>query len=244
MTGTFIPQEEWDANYRVASLQVAAEGDPLRRWITRHASGRPGACLELGCFPGRFLAVLGELGWELNGVDLTPRVEVDLPAWLEARGHRVGTFSRTDAFLLEPRRRYDLVCSFGLIEHFEDWEALLRAHARLVAPGGLLLVSAPNFRGGLQGVVHRLLDQENLRKHNVASMDPARWRSIAVEEGLEVLEAGGLGRFECWFGPQRRGWAARKAAKLLSRSGGWLGRLLPADDLRFAPHCAIAARRP
>ena len=244
MKDVLLPQEEWDANYARHPLVVAPGDDPIRAWLTRHLGGEKGACLEFGCFPGRFLAVLGELGFELHGIDLTPRVETDLPAWLRGLGHRTGTFARGDVFLHEWPRRFEVVCSFGLIEHFAAWEDLFRRHARLVAPGGWLFISTPNFRSGLQGFVHRHLDQENLAKHNVAAMDPDRWRELAREEGLEVVESGGFGSFDCWVGAQRRGLPAKIIVRLLPKIRRWLARILPEGDPRFAPYYGIVARRP
>ena len=223
---------------------VAPEGDPVRTWLTKHLRGVRGAALELGCFPGRFLAVLGEFDFALNGVDLTPRVTTDLPDWLRSLGHRVDTIQQGDVFQQVWDRQFDVVCSFGLIEHFEQWEALWRKHARLVAPGGWLLISTPNFRGGLQGLIHRRLDQENLSKHNMAAMDPLRWRELAREEGLEVIECGAFGEFDCWVANQKRGAFSRLAVKFLRRVKPWLAKILPAGDLRFAPYYGIVARRP
>jgi SAM-dependent methyltransferase len=125
----FCEQRLWDDGYVQAELFVAPPDDLIRRWLQKHVPSGQGSCLELGCFPGRYLAVLGELGYEVNGIDLTPRVEQDLKPWLQRQGYRVGEFIRDDVFTHAFRRRYDIVCSFGLIEHFEDWPGLLRRHA-------------------------------------------------------------------------------------------------------------------
>ena len=75
-----VPQEYWDKGYETLELDIAPKDDTVRRWIELFFSNRgKGRCLEIGCFPGRYLAVFGELGYELNGIDLTPRVESDLP---------------------------------------------------------------------------------------------------------------------------------------------------------------------
>ncbi len=244
-TENLLPQEEWDASYGGYELFVAPESDPIRIWINRHVSDQKrGSCLELGCFPGRFLAVFGEQGFELNGIDLTPRVERELPEWLRQRGFNVGQILRADLFEHKWSRTFDVVCSFGLIEHFLNWQELLRQHARLVAPGGLLLVSTPNFRGGLQGWIHRHFDSVNLEKHHLPAMDPPEWSRIASEEGLIDVENGGLGRFEFWIGGQTRSAPAKVFLKVLSRLQPFLRQVLPANDLRFAPYYGLAARRP
>jgi hypothetical protein len=42
--------------------------------------------LEVGSYPGPFLAALGECGVELNGIDFHPRNSTDLPRWRESQG--------------------------------------------------------------------------------------------------------------------------------------------------------------
>ena len=235
-------QDCWDQAYRDLEYAAAPEDDPLVGWLRRWVPPGDGACLELGCFPGRYLAVLGGLGYELHGVDLTPRVESDFSAWLAGRGCRVGRFARADALSWEPGRRYDLVCSFGLIEHFPDWRPVLRSQARLVAEGGRLVVTAPNFRGALQWLLHRTLDERNLARHNLGSMNAAGWRQEVTALGFEVLFAGYVGSFPFWWGDQPRSRLQRLGLGLVGRAGRWLRRL-PAGGRLWAPHCGLIARK-
>ncbi len=80
----FAEQSVWDEGYAQHEFFVAPKDDALRQWIETHFPRANKSCLELGCFPGRYLAVFGELGYELNGLDLTPRVEQDFSAWLKS----------------------------------------------------------------------------------------------------------------------------------------------------------------
>jgi hypothetical protein len=82
----FVAQSHWDGGYENLALAPATANDPIRRMlgaILPHASL---SCLELGCYPGRYLSVLGALGYELHGVDLTPMVDTKLQFWLSALG--------------------------------------------------------------------------------------------------------------------------------------------------------------
>ncbi len=53
------------------------------------------------------------------------------------------TFLNQDLFLLELEANFDLVCSFGLIEHFLDKKAVLAAHKKFVGPQGMILILVP-----------------------------------------------------------------------------------------------------
>ena len=237
-------QAVWDRSYETHALAAAATDDPLRRWLESRMRGHRGSCLELGCFPGRFLAVMGELGFELHGVDLTPRVATDLVPWLAGRGHRLGRFARADLFRYPYPQRYDVVCSFGVIEHFADWPAFLSHQAGLVAPGGIIVVTAPNFRGFVQRALHRWLDRENYDRHCLAAMRPAAWAAHLAGRGWTVLEHGGLGAFDFWVEPAERGPPARAALWLASTLRRPAARILPADASWCSPYLRLIARRP
>lgn len=239
----FHEQQLWDEGYEKADLFVAPPDDLIRCWLQKHIQPGNGSCLELGCFPGRYLAVLGELGYEVNGIDLTPRVEQDLKPWLQGRGYHVGEFIRDDVFTHSFDRRYDIVCSFGLIEHFEDWPELLRRHAELVAEGGTLIVSTPNFRGGLQWFLHRWCDQENFYRHNLAAMFPDKWAQIAEAEGLEVVEAGCVGTFDFWYGGTQPRNLLQKSVAKTARKLIPLLRKMPFKSPAFAPYFGLIARK-
>ncbi len=62
----------------------------------------------------------------------------------------------------------------------------MEKHLRMVAPGGTLIVSCPNFRYA-QFVFHRLLDPVNLSRHVLAAMDLSRWRQVLTRNGMEIL---------------------------------------------------------
>ncbi len=48
-----------------------------------------------------------------------------------------------DIFELELEEKFDIVCSFGLIEHFEDKSEVLEVHKRYLSEDGLLIIVVP-----------------------------------------------------------------------------------------------------
>lgn len=240
-SSNLYPQDLWNEGYRDLGFRIAPESDQVRRWLEKWAAGRKGSCLEVGCFPGQYLAALGKLGFELNGIDLAPRTDREMVQWLSSCGYKTGAFTREDFFSHDFGRRFDLVYSVGFIEHFTDWRAVLRRQAELVAPGGLLLVNTPNFSRGFQKAFHRLFDRENLERHNLDSMDPGLWAEELRREGFEILDLGFFDEFEFWVGVQKR--------NLLQKLGFWglraarpaLARVIPRGMPGFAPYCVLAA---
>lgn len=237
-------QEQWDRSYERHPFAAAGPEDPLRRWIEERFRGGGGSCLELGCFPGRFLAVFGELGYELHGIDQTPRTATELAPWLADRGHRLGDFVAGDFFQHRFARSYDVVGSFGVIEHYVDWPAFLELQASLVAPGGTMVITAPNFRGWLQRGIHRWLDRPNYERHCLDAMRPEGWAEWLAHRGWEVREHGGLGAFEYWVEPGERGAWERAGLRFVDRLQGPLRRLAPAGARWCCPYLGLIARRP
>jgi len=52
------------------------------------------------------------------------------------------------------------VYSLGLIEHFHDSTEIVKAHARLVKPGGYLVIAVPNIQKAFYGWMQKLLYHE------------------------------------------------------------------------------------
>jgi SAM-dependent methyltransferase len=53
------------------------------------------------------------------------------------------TYIIEDLFKLELKETFDLVCSFGLIEHFIDKRGVVAAHKKFLAPWGVIIVLVP-----------------------------------------------------------------------------------------------------
>lgn len=237
----YVEQVHWDKGYQCMPPTASDPDDPIRMLLVRTLPKTSLRSFELGCYPGRYLAVMGEMGHELNGCDLTPMVG-NLAGWCSKSGYRTGRFEQRDVFSLDESDHYDIVASFGLIEHFGNWEELFSRHIKLLALNGYLVITTPNFKSPLQYILHKTLDAENLKIHNLQSMDPVKWAGLAKDAGLEVIFYGGIGRFEFWAGAQRRN-LIQKILLRLVRATKPLWRFAPAGTLSLAPYYGIIARR-
>ncbi|RYD81645.1 MAG: class I SAM-dependent methyltransferase, partial [Sphingobacteriales bacterium] len=132
-----------------------------------------GSCIEIGSYPGPFLSTFGDLGYTLNGIDFHPDNAIGLPAWLQSEGYKTNQFLCVDFFEFKPKQQYDVVASFGFIEHFVDYKSVINTHATLVKENGYLIITTPNFKGKIQHWLHRHFDKSNLALHNIKSMSPS-----------------------------------------------------------------------
>lgn len=104
--------------------------------------GRPaGRALDVGCGRGDLAVLLARQGWTMTGIDPSP----DACAVVSSRGidARCGTLSTV---ALEPET-YDVVIFRHSLEHINDPVAALRTILAALTPGGVVLVTVPNFGG-------------------------------------------------------------------------------------------------
>jgi L-malate glycosyltransferase len=236
-------QDYWNTSYSDYALSENETEDEISGWLNAHVPPGNGTdCLEIGCFPGRYLTFFGKRGYVLHGVDLTPRVKTDFSEWLRARGFRTGRFEMADFFEFEPGRLYDIVCSFGFIEHFTNWEMVFKKHLRLVAPGGYIIIETPNFRGWMQRAIHYILDRANYKRHYIPAMDPVKWAQICRQEGFEIVTSGYIGEFSFWTDKMPEGRLKEKLFKKLLEYTPWLKKR-GAGLAHLAPYCGIIAKR-
>ena len=90
---------------------------------------------------------------------------------------------------------FDVVYSLGLIEHFSDLTDVVAAHARLVRPGGTLIIGAPNIVGVNRWFMKRL-GPERLAVHNPDCLRPELWDEFEQRLDLEPRFRGYVGGFE------------------------------------------------
>lgn len=196
-----VKQTYWDKNYEnsIVVPEISPK-DGLLEWIHKASSlKKRGTCIEIGVFPGGYINVFGKLGHQISGIDLTPRV-VELNDVFRARNYLTGEFLQQDFFKFKPGKKYDIVYSMGFIEHFIDYKSVIAKHCELVADNGILFISVPNFRGRVQHFLRRIFDNENLKRHNVESMNPKEWEEVLIENNFEIIQQGYIGKFVFFTG--------------------------------------------
>lgn len=217
---------------------------PIRKWVNENLSGGNGSCLEIGCFPGRYLTIFGDLGYELNGIDQLKHTSTLLPEWLKNEGYKAGEFIEGDFLSYDWKdKKFDLVYSLGFIEHFTNWEEVIRSHCKIVKDGGMLLIEAPNFSGFFQHILHYLFDRENLKRHYIQSMSPKKWNKILVSEGFVVQYKGYFYGFDFWTEDQNRSKANQAILNFLMKVFYKIKPHIKFNSRFFSPYCGIIAKK-
>ena len=119
-------------------------------WVRRDQASRTtflerfrqsGRILDVGCGLGLFLMALDPKRWDRYGIEVMPA------AYGEARrrlgADRIVTEDLSATVL--PGAQFDAITFWDVLEHLPDPVDALRQSFRMLRPGGLLLVRAPNF---------------------------------------------------------------------------------------------------
>lgn len=236
-----VPQEHWDNGYCNFVIEKASDSDPITKLLKKHIprAKHDQQAFELGCFPGRFLCVLGDLGYTLNGVDTTSSMH-NFEKSLNSLGYKTNLIENknyTDAQI----NNYDVVASFGFIEHFTNWEEVINSHVLHLASNGYLIITTPNFKGLLQYIYHLVIDKKNLDRHITASMSPKKWKKILTNSGLMVISNGYIG-YGFWDESNRYSLPFRLIRKIATVFFKIVQKICP-DHSSIASYCYIVAKK-
>jgi 2-polyprenyl-6-hydroxyphenyl methylase / 3-demethylubiquinone-9 3-methyltransferase len=115
-----------------------------QHWSLDECNRRPlegKSALDVGCGAGLLTEPLARMGAKVTGVDPSPELIA------AARDHAVGQGLEIDyraADVMDVEGPFDLVTSLEVVEHVADPAAFVKALAKRLAPGGLMILSTPN----------------------------------------------------------------------------------------------------
>jgi ubiquinone/menaquinone biosynthesis C-methylase UbiE len=107
-----------------------------------------GRAAEIGCGAGMVTVALAKRGWQVEAVDIAPRMIAQTQSQVESEGVadlvrvRQGDVNR----LALPLRTFDLAVAVGVLEWMPRMDAPLAALAAILKPGGHLVTNVDNSR--------------------------------------------------------------------------------------------------
>jgi hypothetical protein len=144
---------------------------------------------------------------------------------LSARAEREGapvTVRQQDLFDPTPDlvQAYDVVYSLGVVEHFADLPAVVRAKARYLAPGGVMFSMVPN----MAGMIGRLTRRYNRKVYDLHVVHDLESLTRGHRDaGLEIRQTGYLCSTNfgvlssCFVEQQGPGWTTYRWLSRLSK---------------------------
>jgi len=202
--------------------------------------------IELGGFPGYYATFLKKY-YQLDTTLFDYFIhEGIIDQLLEKNGLKHGDVKIIEADLFEykPAVLYDLVTSFGLIEHFNDTKAILETHLQFLKPGGVLFVTLPNFKA-VNGWVQRKFDKANYDKHNIYCMDPELLAECCRQLGLTEVESYYHGKFSVWLeNRSEQGGLVKTLVKTIWLAGKVFTKIVPVESKALSPYIVVKAVKP
>jgi trans-aconitate methyltransferase len=217
-------------------------GDILAKII---AETKAKTAIELGGFPGYYAIYLKKYQL-LDTTLLDYFIHQELVNELLAKNgmHQNDIkIIEADLFTYEPAEKYDMVLSFGLIEHFSDTKYIIEKHLPFLKPGGTLFITLPNFKG-VNGWVQRKFDRENYDKHYIESMNPALLAGYCRQLGLKNVESYYHGKFSTWLENKSiQTIFTRAIVKGIWIAGKAITRLIPVESKWLSPYIVLKATK-
>jgi SAM-dependent methyltransferase len=133
--------------------------------------------LEVGCGRGFFLRSIERRVADAMGLEFSP-------AAIAAKVTRFDVFKTPiERVAATDPERFDVVCSFQVLEHVVDPHSFLAACVRCLRPGGTLALATPNHDSAM---LANREDAFDLPPHHMGHWSTAVYRRLAALYGLDV----------------------------------------------------------
>lgn len=241
-------QDDWQSKgYSQPPTRAESE---FQKYFDRHLEQRDDwSVLEVGACPGTHLLALAlSHRYHPVALDYLPAVQ-ELPEHFAKFGVPDLEVIEHDFLTLETARRFNVVMSYGFIEHFDNPEDIIRRHWDLVADDGILILNAPVF-GPMQMALRRLVLEPDklkwtLQAHNQAIMNVDAIRDICLKlPGARIEKASYVGHMGSWLTPGNRDVRRSRAwLTMLWYAAGKIPRWLNWSSWQFSPLCLVIVRR-
>ena len=150
---------------------------------------------EVGCCPGRFLKFFHSKNIQINGIDYSKESFNKMIEDFKKNNISYKNIILGDFLEFKSKEKYDLVCSFGFIEHFSDLAPIIEKHVNLLNKNGTLIIGIPNFTG-LTGFFQSKVEKSILDAHNLEIMNLNFFKDYSLKSSLIETKINFSGGFD------------------------------------------------
>ncbi len=136
----------------------------------------PGRFLDIGCARGAFCETMIRLGWDCYGIDFIDQPKTFLPKGLKFRSGSLEEIGYSDDY-------FDGISAWGVFEHLLCPRIYFSEVARILKPGGLFVMLAPNAKS----LWSRFAYKEDIPRH-IHFFSKRTIQKYAEISNLEILK--------------------------------------------------------
>ena len=191
-----LARDWWD---RSGPLQTLHDINPVRlNYITGNVALDGRRVLDVGCGGGILTEALARCGARVRGIDAGDAVVRVARQHAQENGIEIDYIAgRLEDFAVENSGCYDVLTCMELLEHVPEPEALLQTCARLLRPGGDLLLATinRNLKSYLSAIIsaERLFDLLPIGTHDYAGfIRPSELDHWLRKANFKVMDIRGM----------------------------------------------------
>jgi len=219
-------RNESEENWAGYDSKFSPDWDKLMESTLEKFKGKK--LLEVGCYPGRYMMYFHKkYKMEVEGLDFVEDIS-------DNKNFKI---YKEDFLKWSTSNNYDIVCSFGFIEHFYDLENIIKKHLELTNPKGLSLITVPNFHHGIKYFFKRRNDRELFVSHYREAMN--------IESLKKILDSIPCKSYEIdFFSFSKKGFNSSYGAKYyIAKLLGFFTLKLPLIDNLLADEIIIKIKK-
>ena len=174
-------EKKWDKDWQSVGLPQIVKTSPkpqhpyyidvLDKFFHQHLPKNNNfELLELGCAPGRWLHYFNkEFGYKVSGLE-SSNVGFGLAKQnLDMLGIKSDIYFG-DVLNYKFNKKFDIIFSMGLVEHFNPPIEIIRKHLELTKPNGYTIIGIPNFKSFFYRFLQYLINRQLLNQHILLSI--------------------------------------------------------------------------
>lgn len=179
-----------DFGYGDYDLTAHLRDRTFTRWYEEalpHLKVKSGKALDVGCATGRFLMILKEKNWNVNGIEL----DRGMCAELNEKGFDVSNEPLENQ---NTESAYDLITLFDVVEHLPHVHLDFKMLHSLLSDEGSVVLVTPNIESFQSKLFGKRWFQLKPREH-ISYFSPKTLKLIAEESGFKIVKAFATGQY-------------------------------------------------
>ena len=159
----------FDIAYKIVRKFSLRSKRKIVKWVSQKQSG---TLLDIGCGTGKFLKIMKQSGWEINGVEVNNEAR-------KLAENNTSSVILTQTQFFESNQKYDVITLWHSLEHLYELNQYLKKITESLNDNGLLLIAVPNYQS---------FDAEHFKRDWAAYDVPRHLHHFSLEAMVKLME--------------------------------------------------------